>query len=68
MHEKFFEKTGGHTPGDAEPICSKEDISVCSLIYFEFPIGFDEALEYKKANGQYLRHNQWQDLTVHVYI
>jgi hypothetical protein len=36
--------------------------------YFEFPIGFDEALEYKKAHGQYLRRNQWQDLTVHVYI
>ena len=29
---------------------------------------FDEALEYKKANGQYLRRNQWQDLTVHAYI
>ena len=37
-------------------------------IYFEFPIGFDEALEHKKAHGQYLRRNQWQDLTVHVYI
>ena len=37
-------------------------------LYFEFPIGFDEALEYKKAHGQYLRRNQWQDLTVHVYI
>ena len=35
---------------------------------YNFPIGFDEALEYKKAHGQYLRRNQWQDLTIQVYI
>lgn len=29
----FLKKQGGHTPGGAEPICSKEDISICSLIF-----------------------------------
>ena len=42
--------------------------AVAPKLYFEFPIGFDEALDYKKAHGQHLRRNQWQDLTVHVYI
>ena len=42
--------------------------AVAPKLYFEFPIGFDEALEYKKAHGQYLRRNQWQDLTVQFYI
>ena len=28
----FLKKQGGIPPGGAEPICSKEDIAVCSLI------------------------------------
>jgi len=35
---------------------------------FELPLGFKEAEAYRKANGQYLRKNQWRDTTVTVYI
>ena len=35
---------------------------------FEIPLGFKEAEAYRKANGQYLRKNQWRDTTVTVYI
>lgn len=35
---------------------------------FEIPLGFKEAEAYRKANGQYLRKNQWRDTTVTVYV
>lgn len=35
---------------------------------FELPLGFKEAEAYRKANGQYLRKNQWRDTTVRVLI
>jgi hypothetical protein len=38
----------------------------CKL--FEHTIGFDEAREYTKSYGAYLRHNQWLDVTVEVWI
>ena len=31
-------------------------------------IKFDEAEEYRKAAGCYLRKNQWEDITIDVYI
>ena len=31
-------------------------------------IKFDEAEEYRKAAGCYLRKNQWEDLTIDVYL
>ena len=31
-------------------------------------IGFDEAKAFRKATGSYLRENQWNDLTVDVYL
>ncbi len=37
-------------------------------LHFDFSIDYEEALKYRQANGQYLRRNQWQDLTVQVYI
>lgn len=37
-------------------------------LYFEFSIGFEEAKKYRQANGQILRHSQWEDLTCQVYI
>lgn len=37
-------------------------------LIFEFTIGFKEAREYKKARGGMLRNNQWNDLTVRIYI
>ncbi len=39
-----------------------------SSLSFELPLGFKEAEAYRKANGQYLRKNQWRDTTVRVLI
>jgi hypothetical protein len=37
-------------------------------LYFRFTIGFEEALAYRKAHGQYLRENAYDPLTVEVFI
>lgn len=37
-------------------------------LYQKFTLHFDEAREYRKANGSYLRKNQWKDLKTEVYI
>lgn len=39
-----------------------------SSLSFELPLGFEEAAAYRKANGQYVRKNQWRDTTVRVFI
>lgn len=39
-----------------------------SSLSFELPLGFKEAEAYRKANGQYLRKNQWRDTTARVLI
>ena len=31
-------------------------------------IGFQEAEKYRKQSGSYLRKNQWEDLTIDVYL
>lgn len=36
--------------------------------FWTFTIGFEEAQAFRRANGGYLRKNQWEDLTVDVYI
>ena len=36
--------------------------------FWTFIISFEEAQAFRKANGGYLRKNQWEDLTVDVYI
>ena len=36
--------------------------------FWTFTIGFEEAQAFRKAGGGYLRKNQWEDLTVDVYI
>ena len=33
-----------------------------------FTIKFDEAKAYQKAISRYLRKNQWEDITVDVYL
>ena len=33
-----------------------------------FTIKFDEAEAYRKGIGCYLRKNQWEDITVDVYL
>ena len=38
-----------------------------SLVY-ELTIGFKQAEAFRKANGQYARQSQWQDITVEVII
>jgi hypothetical protein len=37
-------------------------------LYFKFSIGYEEAQEYRKAKGQYLRTSQREDLTCEVFI
>ena len=53
---------------DAEPPCSSENTGDCIFTSFELPLGFKEAEAYRKANGQYLRKNQWRDTTARVLI
>ena len=36
--------------------------------FMSFTIKFDEAEAYRKAIGCYLRKNQWEDITVDVYL
>lgn len=36
--------------------------------FWTFTMGFEEAQAFRRANGGYLRKNQWEDLTVDVYI
>ena len=35
---------------------------------FTDTVNFDEAREYRKSNGVYLRYNQWVDLLITVYV
>lgn len=35
-----------------------------SSLSFELPLSFEQAAAYRKANGQYVRKNQWMDTTV----
>ncbi|MBS5314182.1 MAG: hypothetical protein KHY53_15335 [Clostridiales bacterium] len=39
-----------------------------SSLSFELPLSFEQAVAYRKANGQYVRKNQWRDITVRVFI
>ena len=39
-----------------------------SSLSFELPLSFEQAAAYRKANGQYVRKNQWRDTTVRVLI
>jgi len=36
--------------------------------FMTLTIKFDEAEAYRKAAGCYLRKNQWEDLTIDVYL
>ena len=37
-------------------------------LWYEFEIPFEEAREYRRSNGQYLRPNQYETITVEVFI
>ena len=39
-----------------------------SSLSLELPLSFEQAAAYRKANGQYVRKNQWRDTTVRVFI
>ena len=39
-----------------------------SSLSFELPLSFEQAAAYRKANGQYVRKNQWRETNVTVYI
>ena len=39
-----------------------------SSLSFELPLSFEQAVAYRKANGQYVRKNQWRDITVRGFI
>lgn len=38
------------------------------ILYDSFSLGFDEAKEYRKSFGNFIRARQWTDLEVEVYI
>lgn len=38
------------------------------LPLYEYTFGFEEAQHYRKAQGSYLRRNQWEDLTIKVWV
>ena len=38
------------------------------ILYDSFSLGFDEAREYRKRFGNFIRANQWKDLHIEVYI
>ncbi len=37
-------------------------------LYLSFKIDFEQAKAYRKSTDQYLRANQWEDITVEVFI
>lgn len=37
-------------------------------LFMTLQVSFEEAEAYRKAAGCYLRKNQWEDLTVDVYL
>ena len=37
-------------------------------LYDAWTLGYDEARRFRKANNQYLRQNQWEDIHIEVYI
>ena len=39
-----------------------------SSLSFELPLSFEQAAAYRKANGQYVRKNQWRDTAVREFI
>ena len=48
-------------------IASKNDTEACPItiaIQWDFPITYEMARAYQKANGKYLRQNQWEDITL----
>ena len=53
----YFNLSGGKVAG----------IDSCIKI-FEEKLDFDEAYDYRKQNGAYLRKNQWYDLFVEVWV
>lgn len=38
------------------------------LPLYEYTFGFEETQHYRKAQGSYLRRNQWEDLTIKVWV
>ena len=44
-----------------------EDDVVRGSLSFELPLSFEQAA-FRKANGQYVRKNQWRETNVTVYI
>ena len=35
---------------------------------FDLPLSFEQAAAYRKANGQYVRKNQWRETTITALI
>ena len=46
----------------------KQNERDCPMTSFELPLSFEQAEAYRKANGQYVRKNQWRDTIVRVLI
>ena len=56
-----------YTPSIQEKSGSYQSkVGECYL--FSVKLDFDKAKEYRKSYGAYLRHNQWNDIEVEVYM
>lgn len=42
----------------------RKEINQRIAIQWDFPITFEMARAYQKANGKYLRQNQWENITL----
>ena len=53
---------------EKRPLESIHVKQVQKTLIFSKSIGFEEAKAYKKSIGEYLRSNQWNNLTINVYV
>lgn len=70
----------GDSGGDNNGNDNKKDLSlyqdstgcyitkIGEFLHYNIVIPFEEARNYRKSSGRYLRCNQWDDLTVEVYL
>ncbi|MDD2362190.1 MAG: hypothetical protein PHH84_04440 [Oscillospiraceae bacterium] len=65
------ERYSGRRLGTTAP-CSSDSLSYkpsdAIPPFWSFKIGFEEAEKYRKSCGFYLRKNQWEDMTIDLYL
>ena len=53
---------------DKQGVIEKSEVMPEIVLSWEFRIDFETAKAFRKAQGNYLRANQWEDLTVEVRV